>query len=60
MQAQIQSLTAAFGAFMAAQAHAPATPGGVSAAAVPPSPSVASASTGPSVPREPSAAAAPS
>eukprot|EP00899_Mesostigma_viride_P024480 jgi/Mesvir1/5216/Mv25542-RA.1 len=45
---------------MAAQPHAPATPGGVSAAAVPPSPSVASTSTGPSVPREPSAAAVPS
>eukprot|EP00899_Mesostigma_viride_P022404 jgi/Mesvir1/3348/Mv26341-RA.1 len=57
MQAQIQSLTTAFGAFMAAQAQAPATPGGVSVVSAPPTPSVVSAPMVSPAPREPSVAA---
>eukprot|EP00899_Mesostigma_viride_P016013 jgi/Mesvir1/24412/Mv11077-RA.1 len=57
MQAQIQSLTAAFGAFMAAQAHAPATPetGAPAAEAGPSRPPAASGPTRPPVVPAPSA-----
>eukprot|EP00899_Mesostigma_viride_P001319 jgi/Mesvir1/11188/Mv25487-RA.1 len=56
MQAQIQSLTTAFGAFLAAQAQVPATPAG----SAPPTPSVAPATTAsPAPPLAPAVAVVP-